>query len=1115
MDIDSTEDNYHATTSQHAPSPDMFSSEDEETYKIEDELSQSAPVSPTTETAIPEEKDLVVELESARLQRLMALLQGVPPPPSVTIPQITLNEVLKKLRENNDQLFGPNDTGGPVHSLWKPNASLKEVLNAEWPEIKKIVYHDMHFNTCTASEDVEHISLKLHERLIGAETSTWCNAVTSSVPISTRQRQRRSMGNTSPGCRLSHLARRRQTFSSANLAQLSSVAGSGTAGGAHAAGSSLGGTRRRSMNGAGSGNERRCIMVEIKKTDKNKRIKTNSKEAMKKLSSSGNAPKAAAPVQDPVQSLKRALFQSPEEHKRMAASSSNHPSSSESNNVQRSKRALWPSEREAAVNDNGKRTLDKSDSLSSQRSKMHCSDDRAPYIRTTRSLPFPVGQNSNSSSVSNPCHSSNSNSIGSNNKSARRASDQGPPAQEYNLNTELSELHKRKLYWAITSALRSHGINNRTHSDFIQITSDLAYHYIKVRANMTGPPPASTSEHMLQVVTAKAAEVIQAVRAGKTGQEENLGGNKVQRKEERPNKELFRDATASLNVRRSLCVSLSTSNHQLSDDKPKQTKRVPSARKSLSFDAIDPRPSSGTLSDEPAEKGESKYQLDSKGNDSKWKVNGENVPLASAKRVSRSLFLSPKDDVKTTKKDACEQTCGSDNKFNSIKQTCEEAMDIVDHKSEEMKKSGAIETSEVDDRHPHTSSEVSSIPSVSAESSTLEADNEASRTSEATNLSEHANSVDASTNLALLQSNTVGRVNGLLEKSNVLGISDNLKVDSGSSESCEYAQTRVLRDTKERVARHTVVPARRITRLSLSLSRRELRSSSSDSTDQDPAPTSSHLDQKATLLKKGAENNLINIAHGVSTNLVPTVVLSPLKLEQHHTSESNNTSKSTFGSPPFIVDSSLTPAHSPFLGFPSKDDLNSSGEAADGSDSTTKADGTSDEGNLSRSEAIKIDIEEKVITPLLEGAVLESSVCVGSGSSPSTDVDLSFRGRIESLKPSIASETAISLDLGMNLNVSANILNMDENHEKSPVLEKWAERASRSAQKSCIPVEEVIDTVAQDVPLTALQKPTDHSAEESILQWEESQYDGTSQCSTNMYEKFCSIFGPSSHQGNP
>lgn len=115
----------------------MFSSEDEETYKTgkispfcirhqssvvvdylnsllsEHDANQSIPESPRIETS--EEKDLVIELESARLQRLMTLLQGVPPPPSVTIPQISLTEVLKKLRDNIDELVGPSDNGGMIN----------------------------------------------------------------------------------------------------------------------------------------------------------------------------------------------------------------------------------------------------------------------------------------------------------------------------------------------------------------------------------------------------------------------------------------------------------------------------------------------------------------------------------------------------------------------------------------------------------------------------------------------------------------------------------------------------------------------------------------------------------------------------------------------------------------------------------------------------------------------------------------------------------------------------------------------------------------------------------------------------------------------------------------
>lgn len=1059
MEGDSPEYDCSTISIARAPSPDLFSSDDENctSAKFEEHCPELAAPSSPPKAEKASGQNLVLELEAARLQRLMTLLQGVPPPPSVTIPQISLNEVILKLKENADIFVIPEKVGSePVESLWKPTASLDEVLKTDWPQIKNIVYHDVHYNNCTASEDVEHVSMKLHERFIGAETSSWCNPVT--LPTVSK-RQRRSLGNASPGCRLSHLARRRQTFSSANLAQLSSVAGSGTAGGAPVPGGSLTGTRRRLMNGSSTG--QRCIMVEIKKTDKNKRIKTNSKEALMKLpQNAAGAPKVVAPIQVPVQTTKRALFQSPEEHKQSAPSS--QPAVSDPSMAQRSKRVLWPSDNEA-INDNGKRALEKSDSSSSQTSKKHCADDRVPYNRTTRSLPFPVGQNPSTSCSSSSTQPNLASAGHSTNKSARRASDQGPSSQAYNLNVELSELHKRKLFWAIMSALRTHNIN-KSHPDFTRLTSILAFHYIEVRSNLTGPPPSSTSEHMLQVVSVKASEILQAER---TGQEENLGAGKLLKKEG-SGKELFRDATASLNVRRSLCVSLSSSNHQLPDDKPKQTKRVPSARKSLSFEGIDPRSSSGVVNEEAVEKPESKYQLDSKANDAKWRGNGENVPLASAKRVSRSLFLSPKDDVKAAKKDAFEQSSAPEDESNSNK-GCDEAVATIDTKSDDCKKPAVVQNNDVDERLQTISETSSSIQSNSAGSSTLEADNEASRTSDTVHYS-------------------------------------------------QFIPTRVLRETKERVARQTVLPTRRTTRLSLSLSRRELRSSSSDSVEQDPA-FDNHVADKSILSSK-VTDNLLNSAAYASVNFEPLVVLSPLKVPSplkapspSVSAESTTTSKSTFGSPPFIADSTLTPVHSPFLGFPSKDDPNTSGEAAEESDSIVKVpDGSSDEGNLSEPHCAKANLEEKVITPLLEAAILESSVCIGSGSSHSTDADLSFRGRIECLKPTYTGETALNL-LNMNLNVSENLLNMDENKEKSPVLEKWAERASRSAQKGCILSEDTNDSVAQEASVPVPEK----TVEESMLAWDcmESQMEPVSQCSTNMYEKFCSIFDPSSHQGNP
>lgn len=66
--------------------------------------------------------------------------------------------------------------------------------------------------------------MKLLERYVGAETASTCNAI---YPIGNlgesakkrSERRKRAMGG-SPGTRLSHLARRRQIFSSENMLAL-------------------------------------------------------------------------------------------------------------------------------------------------------------------------------------------------------------------------------------------------------------------------------------------------------------------------------------------------------------------------------------------------------------------------------------------------------------------------------------------------------------------------------------------------------------------------------------------------------------------------------------------------------------------------------------------------------------------------------------------------------------------------------------------------------------------------------------------------------------------------------------------------------------------------------
>lgn len=67
-------------------------------------------------------------------------------------------------------------------------------------------------------EEFENLTVKLCERYIGAETQSTCNIWFSKQP-SPRKRSllaKRENGQ-SPGKRLTYLARRRRTFSSANL----------------------------------------------------------------------------------------------------------------------------------------------------------------------------------------------------------------------------------------------------------------------------------------------------------------------------------------------------------------------------------------------------------------------------------------------------------------------------------------------------------------------------------------------------------------------------------------------------------------------------------------------------------------------------------------------------------------------------------------------------------------------------------------------------------------------------------------------------------------------------------------------------------------------------------
>ncbi|CAO1338987.1 unnamed protein product [Diamesa serratosioi] len=83
----------------------------------------------------------------------------------------------------------------------------------EWPCVIRTNFHDIAYNKSTISEEIEVTCLRYCERFIGSETSSSFNNEVSSA----KKRNDRLKLLQSPGKRLSHLAKRRSIFSSANL----------------------------------------------------------------------------------------------------------------------------------------------------------------------------------------------------------------------------------------------------------------------------------------------------------------------------------------------------------------------------------------------------------------------------------------------------------------------------------------------------------------------------------------------------------------------------------------------------------------------------------------------------------------------------------------------------------------------------------------------------------------------------------------------------------------------------------------------------------------------------------------------------------------------------------
>ncbi|KAI9582779.1 uncharacterized protein LOC119636685 [Glossina fuscipes] len=264
--------------------------------------------------------------EKEFLKRIRKCLAGVLPPPSITIPQLDMFEAI--LTQKDEILnFFCNSTAheytstedNKCESLLKPTHTLEDTKNMPWKDVLAVRQHGLSYNLNEASESNEYLNLSIVERFIGAETASSYENVLSNIK---RHNARIKQLCQSPGSRLSHLARRRAVFSSANLANASQ--------------------RSQTLIGPQilvdktKGKNRRKENTPKRKTpgSKKKNRKTPTSSARKRLFRNDIKPGPSR------ETSKRALFQSPAKQSKPSVSRFPTIKPELANRVEKSKRAL-------------------------------------------------------------------------------------------------------------------------------------------------------------------------------------------------------------------------------------------------------------------------------------------------------------------------------------------------------------------------------------------------------------------------------------------------------------------------------------------------------------------------------------------------------------------------------------------------------------------------------------------------------------------------------------------------------------------------------------------------------------------------------------------------------
>ncbi|XP_049858864.1 uncharacterized protein LOC126353809 [Schistocerca gregaria] len=486
------------STNQLENSPLLFASDDESSGSqwegteaaLKENKSPSRTVTPVTMHST------IIEALHSKLQKIQELLLGIPPPPSITMPNHTVEEMLRLVKQNEHLMvqksFTNNGNMPESRDPKRTNGALRDVLNTSWPQVKDCAFFDIQYNHGAVSEELDRQYQRLQERFVGRETASSCNPwFTTWNASKSSVRYQRSLGQ-SPGSRLSHLARRRQSFSSCNL-QPASISGK------------LPGVMHRSAI------ERRVIMVDAKKEEKQQKHKINNRRLQRNTICIGEDDSR-------LRSSRRALFQSPVDDKKV---SSYLKPRTESNNT---KTDAWGGTTKLA--ENRSRNLNENFNINGKRVM---SDSQSHPRKISRRLVFdasqPVGHSlshnaefNRHSSVSRQLSEKKSNSSYVNGSHRSQVFTQPLSSSQAASKSRISGTYKKKLLWAVAEALRRKGIT-MTHHLFHPCASSLTRLLLKVVGNTLlvqsrEDTCKTTSEQLLETALQHVHTVVQKTEAG-------------------------------------------------------------------------------------------------------------------------------------------------------------------------------------------------------------------------------------------------------------------------------------------------------------------------------------------------------------------------------------------------------------------------------------------------------------------------------------------------------------------------------------------------------------------------------------------------------------------------